>query len=387
MRKSFAIILVIGICFLVIAATAARAEHSSSTSYDLWYLPNSGSAVDMNSSGNHVQDVKGSFLGHSSASGYDLWIGIGALAGVTGTTTGEPIEPVGDTGIIQQTIIVRNSDGNTATPDPIYLYWSYKTGFEGTPVHIWEYRGADANFNENTSSWSKLNTIPITANSFDTTRKSGDGQNAYYRVVPSTVAQSQIMDLAQNTRVAAKVDVVLTGGGIANYTLLAPPLYGLPLGQTFAGQATANIIVWKQSGSGVTPVEWQYTTQAFAFDDIAMEPSKGYWVENDGSTAVTMSFVGTLETGNSKTIQQTHLTGNPLPIALDGVLIGGVTGDIVWVQSGSGLTPKEKRTTGWDAFTLNNAQGMWYWHAGNRFMNILLFGAAGEKVKIIEGTL
>ena len=293
-----------------------------------------------------------------------------------------PGGPIGDVGLIRNTHIVRGGADNTQ----LILEWEYAPGSGLTGVSIWELRGADAAFNPETATgWTMRTDIsPVSGTRQNTARRTGDGQNAYYRVVPITAVRENLMDLRWNTRTAGKIDIRFPGGGIANYILKTLPLYAGSMNATLAGQATTNMTICPQSGTGVTAREW--TPTAPMLNDINIKPGVGYWVVNDGpaGSSAIVTFVGTLETSSSRTIATRDLTGNPQPVAINSATLGGVNGDLLCPQSDSGVTAKEYRDGNWPAFTLGITQGFWYWHEGRRYFLMNILDPQGAKIR--EGT-
>lgn len=381
---------------LVFILGPALSTPMTSSSYSIPSLTiSSGGHIGLQSTSYKLQDIKGqAVIGAGSSASFGLGLGgVYGTLGVEGLVEGLG---VGDTGLIRNTRIVRENDGNPSTPDRILLYWEYAAGSGLTRADIWEFRGADAAFNSNASTgWIKPSSSPFTGTSADTGRFSSDGQNSYYRIVPAGTAQINIMDLALNTRVAGKIDIRFPGGGIANYKLMSVPLYGNSMNSVFAGQATSNMILWPQSGSGVTAREW--TTSTPLRTDIEIRPGVGYWVQNDGLAGtgdITISFVGTPETRNYRNITSPRdLTGNPLPIVANSSTLGGFydsareEGDKIWTQSGSGVTVKEFRSLApglpmrWPSFSLGIHEGFWYWPVGDRHFFINLFDSEGAKIR------
>ena len=313
----------------------------------------------------------------------DLSNGFKSVADLTladGEGVWVPGGPIGDTGLIRNTQIYRESDGNPATPDRILLSWEYAPGSGLRQADIWELRGADAAFSLNTTTgWSYRATTSPDLLSAQTGRMSGDANNAYYRVVPHAAVRENLMDLRWNTRTACKIDIRFRGGGITNYVLATLPLYGGSMNATLAGQATQNMIFWPQSGSGVAPIEW--TPTAPLIRDIEVRPGVGYWVENDGASDMTITFVGTAETSGSRDIAQRDLSGNPSPVTINSSTLGGASGDLIWPQSGSGLGVIENMSGAWPAFTLGITQGFWYWHEGQRHFLMNLLDPEGAKIR------
>ena len=309
----------------------------------------------------------------------DLSNGFKSIADLTlaeGEGVWVPGGPIGDTGLIRNTRIVREADGT------ILIYWEYAPGAGITQADTWVLGGrSDAAFNIDTAGWSKADISAVGGTVVNARLRPGDGLNGYWRVVPTGTAQANIMDLRLNTRTAGKIDVNFPGGGIANYVLKTLPLYAGSMNATLTRQATGNMTICPQSGTGVTAREW--TPAAPMLNDIDIKPGVGYWVVNDGpaGSRALITFVGTLETSASRAIATRDLTGNPQPVIINSATLGGVNGDLLCPQSDSGVTAKENRGGAWPAFTLGITQGFWYWHEGQRYFLMNILDPEGTKIR------
>jgi|GEM_PF-2819388 len=175
-----------------------------------------GSATDIQgASPPYLKDIKGQpVIGKSDdgtgfwGAGYVLW-GVGTPPAVVEGET-----EAADDGDINQTRIER-FNGH------IKLYWNYNNT-NVTAADIWRYNaGVDGGFVVETSVYVKI-AGPISATEWeDNAAIVGDGNNYYYRVIPSGTPQANIMDPPLNKRTMGKVDVKLVAE--SKYTFVSYP--------------------------------------------------------------------------------------------------------------------------------------------------------------------
>jgi hypothetical protein len=288
-----------------------------------------------------------------------------------------PGEAIPDTGLIQGTQIFRNG---TARGSAVRLTWRYKEGSGISRADIWRSSGPELDYAE-TATWRKIFTTPELQTEyidFDREAAVGNGINAYYRVVPRGTPDTQIFSLANNTRTAAKIDIMLNPGDLRISTL---PLYAGPISGVMDGQVGIDeFYFYPQSGTGLDAKKYINNALVGAPFDVA--PGVGFWFENKSTSRHSVTFVGTLETLADREIKPMDITGNCMPYAVNSAGLNAFDGDYIYPPSGTGLGAFRWSATsgGWlGSFTLNNTDGCWYEHAGTRFWHIDLKNGVSVK--------
>lgn len=295
----------------------------------------------------------------------------GAIPGIINLLLSAEFPPYnGDNGLIQNTQITREVNGD------IKLTWEFDVGI--TEADIWRIYGTDQEFTTDALSWSKVNISPISATEFtDPDLAAQDSQNAYYRVVPTGVAQLFIFSadpgtqLPYNARTVGKIDIDLLADDVRFISL---PMYaGSMKGLVLAGQTlSGSMYFYPQSGAGLGAFTFNGTTLLGDFD---AKPGDGFWLENDATPKV-ITFVGSFETFGERTIADADVTGNPIPYAFQSATLGGADGDTLYPQSGAGLGAWTRSSGNWPAFEIGLTDAFWYEKTGDRAWQIDLYKGA-----------
>lgn len=218
--------------------------------------------------------------------------------------------------------------------------------------------------------------------------RTGDGINAYYRVIASgtipgvvvgtTSNDARIFDLNVNPITVGKVDVNISAN---DQLLINSPVIDKNVSDVFSSQLPTGKIVYlyPRSGKGLDKVTASRGTMLGT--DFPAKPALGFWIENPNADPLTFSFVGALPSTMSNIIEKLDLTGNPLPVSLNSGNLGGEPGDNLYPQSGKGLD-KITKTANWRSFTLKVGDGFWYEYAtDNRKWQVDLSTLSSKIVK------
>jgi len=201
----------------------------------------------------------------------------------------DPDDP-GDIGLIRQTEIKREADQPNKG---IILSWIYDPNLPpGQKADIWRLMGINRPYSS-VDVWEQGATnvdSPWTDN-FTTPMKVADGNNAYYRVVPTGTAQAKIFDVANNARTVGKVDVSFPKG----YTLFSSPLWtdDMTIKTVIGGQldkvAVGGDQIFDYNANLTTNDNGNWVGSAISF-----EKCRGYYLRIL-NTAKTLTFVGKVD--------------------------------------------------------------------------------------------
>lgn len=365
---------------LVIAIMPAFSAPMTSATYSIPSLTiSSGGSNGLQSTTYKLQDIKGQAVIGSGAS---TTYGIG-LGGVYGTLGGGGVEAFGgDVGLIQNTQIFRNT---TAPGSNLKLTWTYRAGSGVTQADIWRLSGPSANYSE-VVSWTKIFTTPAGVTEYLDTLSGppvvGDGENAYYRVVPAGRASDQIFTYENNARTAAKVDVQLTSGGSK---IVAIPVYAGSIADIMSGQVGNDEFYFypKSEGGGLDAK--RYVDDRLNAATFIVSPGVGFWVENKSGNEHKLTFVGILETLGEREITRIDITGNTAPYPSSFLALRAYLGDKIFPPATTGgLNAYVHGADGWivrdrNLTLLNTTDGCWYEHSATRYWRIDLRGGVSIK--------
>jgi len=266
-----------------------------------------------------------------------------------------PSSEAADDGWIYNTQITRL--GSTAA-DGIRLTWDYNGA---TSAEVWEYKGAGIPFTSETTGYIEISPkINSPINSYDVPGiLVRDGQNAYYRVVPGDLTQSQIFGSSEgkayNKRTVGKVDITIEA---AEYNAISYPFNSssIDIPTLMGGQLSEGDQVhwweWNQSpqayllstkvGSG-----WS-AAHTFGFGDglfIFIKPAN-YALYNSTTNPARLCLVGLVDNFAPTIIKslgiEYNLVGYPYPIVRNGNQVGfaPTEGDQIhkWIATASPQT-------------------------------------------------
>jgi hypothetical protein len=378
MKKNFSNIIafLFGLIYLTGSAFAQLPMRTTDGSYLIpAFTVSGGGRISMETADGSYRaiDLKGQgVIGRAATTGFS--VGLGGIYGEVGAG-GAGVAGAEDNGLIYNTRISRLPDAT------IRLDWNYRSGV--TKADIWRRSGEGSQFLTDTTSWSRV-ALAIADTFFLDDLRAGNGQNGYYRVVPSGTIQANIFGndsitgLPNNNRTVGKIDLALSANALR---LVSFPLYAGSMGAVLSGQlASGRLVVYPQSGGGLGRSEYVGAAGGGSFSGgAAIRPAVGFWFEND-ATPKTISFVGSFETVGSKSLANLDLSGNPVPYTLNSSLLGGQSGDIMYLQSGGGLGRFQRSGSAWSSFSLGLAQGFWYEKTGTRNWSINLYNVTENRI-------
>ena len=390
MKIRIILIFLLAIVFCAgLIATQSLADLSSANYQIKGPVIGAGGATEMSSSNYKLMDVKSFYGGVLSGTNNTIQLGGIYLLLPLLEETAPTSEGLVDNGLIINTNI------NRIAGDDIEI--SFSADPSVISANVYQLSGLGAEFSS-TATWSKVNREAIAINrdpavnsgktvwresdSADVDRliRSQDGNNAYYRVVPALPvelappAPANIFGSAPagknyNDITVGKIDLAFAANDLK---LVSMPLLAGPMSSVLSGQRSlGQFVLYPQSGGGLNVVSYN----GGIVGDFDVSPAVGFWFQND-SNAKVVTFVGRIINSATKSISNIELSVNPLPYGLSSRAIGGLSGDVIYPQSGGGLNVVNN-SAGWASeFNLGIGSGFWYQSPVARLWRINLISGA-----------
>lgn len=277
-----------------------------------------GGALQLQGGGVSLQDIKGQSAAGVVTNG-TITVEVGGLYGELTEEAAIPSQP--DNGLIHNTMIERVADAAGAD-----IRVKFRSQSSVANANIFRLSGANAEFSTSgawvliaqnvaiTNPGSDTDTVWLESSLSQNKITVGDGINAYYRVVPSTVLNTADLfgssnNVPYNEKTIGKVDLDLKKG----FNCVSVPLvqqFGNDVGHVIGQQLTAvpptsptdNVYNYYFSGGNLQSdkasliddghrIDWKYTTL------FQMSTYKGFWVEIVNSPKL-ISIVGLVPTTN-----------------------------------------------------------------------------------------
>lgn len=342
--------------------------------YDLQPMDGYGSGV-LEGGNYRLKDVKGApFTGFTTGGNDDLYIGpIYVLEPGAGAATGEA--PAGTVPLF----ISRDGDN-------IKISWEASVPDYNDPQIYVLIGGGSGSYTNDVAGWSG----PYTPNSypaeFDFSKYAsgyvlhldqvGAGESeVYYKGLQDGITAANIspdQNLPANTAYLASAWAVgkinITTDADGGLLLIGLPMFAGNVASTYPDQLGTNqtINLYPRAGGGLDAVAVT-NSGIMTGSDFDILPTVGFWQKNLSDTAVTITFVGDLpKTDYTDDLESLDLSSNPLAKQLSSDTLG-IDGDVIYPQSGSGLSAftKDQGSWGQNFPAVDFYQGFWYRYSGN----------------------